>query len=166
VETAASKEGLFNPERERRLLDVLLTIDQFRSSGDIEALKRVRAAVERKGVKPGPHRDPGNSRWKIEILMALARNPSQQLKSLVKYPRRPKSASAEIGRFCQDVYKACILGDGKTPEARQKLRVLSESFGFKLDRERSAVELAYQRGEKSFEKIFPANTPLSIPVKS
>ncbi len=134
--------------------DVLWGIEQIRERGDRVMLLQLRAALERKGGRPGPKRRPEANRWKIETLHEIAQG--KPLKQSVRHPRRsPQSASAELGRFCQEFYWLCEYLDAREPKSWRKprpARALRQEFGFRFPADLAAAQQAYHRGRAAAEK--------------
>ncbi|HXR10183.1 MAG TPA: hypothetical protein VN792_05360 [Candidatus Acidoferrales bacterium] len=123
---------------------------QARQSRNVAPL---RAALERKGGRPGPKQRPAANRWKIETLREIARG--KPLKQSVRQPRRsPQSASAELGRFCREFYWLCEFLEAHEPESWRKPRaakLFKEQLGFAFPRDVAAAEEAYRRGRAAAE---------------
>jgi hypothetical protein len=150
IETAASECDFTDPEYEGKVADILLGIDAIKRRGDERTLRRLRAALSRKGVKRGPKPRQDTRRWKIETLRELAAG--KQLKASVAQAKRtPQSASAELVRFCRDFYECCWWLGAHTPDLWRGYvaGVLSERFGFQFPGDVEAAREAYCRGEES-----------------
>src|SRR5439155_26029206 len=131
--------------------------DSLRNLRDTETLKRIRAATERKGGKPGPKRR-SHSEWKIDLLRQLASNPMKSVKNFAEYPDTEGSVRVELGRFCRSFYERCILLGARTPQSWQEPKVaqsLREGFGFAFPADLPAASEAYRRGEEKFRRSFP-----------
>jgi hypothetical protein len=74
------------------------------------------------------------------------------LKQSVSGPRKPGSASAQIGRFCARFYDLCEWLDAHSPSAWQEpyvAGILTARLGFIFPRDLAAAREAYARGRKS-----------------
>jgi len=160
VETAARESDFTDPSREDLLWTVLAAIERLKARGDREALLRIRAALERKGLKPGPKRQAYAARWKIETLQNLAKG--LPLEKAVTHPARKRaleSARQELWRYCREFYQWCLLAnlqdpdDWQRPKAAQQFR---EDFGLEFPRDLEAAREAYKRGKRTVDKHLAA----------
>jgi hypothetical protein len=156
VLTAAREEDLPDQAREEILHSALSAIEALKTRGDIEALREVRRALDRRGKKPGVPRAQ-NNRWLIELLFKLAESPGKSFKELVPEPWKPASASARLSKFCWDFYQDCVLLRAETPETwtdPRSAELLNEWYGFRFGdaklhtHDLSAAREAYRRGKQ------------------
>jgi hypothetical protein len=127
VETAASEALLRDPDRERQVWAVLQDVNAFKKRGDKDALRRIRASLDRKGGRPGPKRRDFAA-WKIEALRGLSKG--VRFVDALKDPARkshPESARQELWQYCREFYRLCELAELDRPEHWQKPPV-SEYF--------------------------------------
>jgi hypothetical protein len=160
--TAASEQDFPDPAYEQLVEQVFSHIEVIRKRGDKVMLRRIRAATERKGKRPGPTADPQNKRCLIDLLADLASQPKTPLKALVKRPLKPASASAQLSRFCWGFYCECRMFDAEKAVQWQDPRVASHfwsEFGFRFldetlgEHDLLAAKEAYRRGKRQEPEV-------------
>jgi len=160
VETAESEAGITDPHYEELVWTVLAGIERIKARGDKATLLRVRAALERRGLKPGPKRQEYASVWKIETLRNLSKGmPFQSALAHPARKRAPESARQELWRYCREFYQWCLLADLHNPQEWLKpkaARHLRRQFGIELPLYLDAATEAYKRGRRTVSKHLAA----------
>jgi hypothetical protein len=158
VQTAASENDFTEPQYEALVWNVLNGIKTIKARGDRATLLRVRAALDRTGVTPGPKRQQYASSWKIDTLRNLAKKKKQRFEDALTHPARkraPESARQELWKYCKEFYHWCMLANLHSPEDWQNnsaAKYFQEQFGLKFPRDLDAATEAYRRGKKTVEK--------------
>ncbi len=160
VEAAVSEADITEPGYEQLVWTVLAGIEQIKSRGDKAALRRIRAALERKGLRPGPRRQDYATKWKIETLRNLSTGVS--FENAVTHPARKRaldSARQELWEYCQEFYRWCLLADQHSPGEWQNPKAgrhFREEFGMEFPRDRDAAAEAYRRGKRTVDRTLAA----------
>jgi len=150
VETAPSESDLTDYEYEDFVRSILAGIERIKARGDKATVRRVRAALESNGGRPGPKVDPQQNAWLIAVLKELATGKPLKQVTLPR-PRKPASVSAMVSRFCWNFYLLCTLLGANSPSEWQANRVavtIRERFGFSFPDDLVAAQEALRRGEK------------------
>lgn len=160
VETAVSEADIADPAVEQLLETVLLGVEHLKNRGNKAALLRIRASIERKGLKPGPKRQDYATKWKIETLRNLGAGMS--FENAVTHPARKRaldSARQEIWRYCGEFYRWCLLANVHSPEEWQNPKEaphFRENFGMEFPRDIAAAAEAYKRGKRAVDRSLAA----------
>ena len=160
VQTAASETDIADPRYEELLWTVLAGIERIKARGDKASLLRIRAALDRKGLKTGPKRQDYASKWKIEALHNLAKG--MPLEHAITHPARKRaleSARQELWRYCRAFYQWCLLADLHSPKDWQKPKAAQQfrdEFGLQFPRDLEAASEAYKRGKQTVGKHLAA----------
>lgn len=155
VATAATKEDLPDPEYVRSVRAVLRGIELIKKRGDKARLRLIRAALERKGGRPGPKADPAKSAWLIGVLKELATGKPLLKQVRLRKPWKPASASAKLSQFCWDFYQLCTLFGANSPREWQEeyvARTIRDRFGFRFPDDLTAAQEAFRRGQASLDR--------------
>jgi hypothetical protein len=149
VETAESETELMDWDYEHLVWRVLQGIETIKRRGDSATLRRVRAAIESKGEKPGPKVNPEKNEWLIGVLKELAAGkPMKEIP--LPHPWKPASVSAILSRFCWGFYHLCTLFGANSPDKWQGdyvARIIKKRFGFSFPDNLAAAQEAFRRGE-------------------
>jgi hypothetical protein len=149
VESAESEADLTDWDYEHVVWQVLQGIETIKGRGDRITLRRVRAAIERKGEKPGPKADPKQNASLVAVLKELATGKLLKQVSLQK-PYKHASVSAKLSPFCWKFYQFCTLFRASSPsewQAYNVARLIRERFGFSFPDDLTAAEEAFRRGK-------------------
>jgi hypothetical protein len=164
VETAPSENDLTDYEYEGFVRSVLAGIERIKARGDKATLRRVRAALESKGGKPGPKVNPEQRAWLVAVLKELATGKPLKQVTLPK-PRKPASVSATLSQFCWRFYQFCNLFDAKSPSEWQTdciAGLMRERFGFSFPDDLIAAQEAFRRGKAQLTPEQRAREPFLV----
>ncbi|HMD30653.1 MAG TPA: hypothetical protein VKG84_02005 [Candidatus Acidoferrales bacterium] len=160
VETAASEADITDPHYEELVWTVLAGIERIKTRGDRATLLRVRAALERKGMNPGPKKQAYATAWKLDTLRNLSK--SMPFESAVTHPARKRaleSARQELWRYCREFYNWCLLAGIHSPKDWLKPKAAAQfrrEFGMNFPRDLDAATEAYKRGKRTNAKHLTA----------
>jgi hypothetical protein len=160
VETAASESDFTDLQYEKLVWTVLASVQRIKARGDTATLRRLRAAIERKGIKPGPKAQEYARKWKVETLKNLAHG--IPFEAAVTHPARKRaleSARQEIWMYCREFYLWCLLTNLHRLEEWQKPKAAEhflKEFGVAFPADLDAAKEAYARGRRTVDKHLAA----------
>jgi hypothetical protein len=152
VQTARTTSDFPDLDRERIIWENTQRCKWLKARYGHTAWLQVRAAIERKGTRPGPKRRECAD-WKIRTLQMVSKGvPFEDAIENPARKHRLESARVEIWRYCREFHDVCQWTGLNTPEEWQKPKAaqyLHEHFGLQFPHDLKAAREAFHRGTPS-----------------